>query len=145
MINLKIGIKRKISCRKMKRSLNERHKYTKISNNFHSMFPPLLPSSCFFPGVSCSKLSLGAIFTIYSDIFIPFWLRKISVSAELYNLSFLCIFVPLLAGDFPNFRCFSNFCAICTFRFHVVYDNLHYFYSLSLLVETYDGLLAIPI
>ena len=49
-------------------------------------------SACSFPGGSYSKLSCGAILTVCSLKFIPFWLRKTSVNVEMYQLSF-CVFI----------------------------------------------------
>jgi hypothetical protein len=77
-----------------------------ISDNFHSIFlpyPPLLLSSCFFPGVSYLKLSDGTLFTVCSHTFILFRLRKTSAHVESYQLSFrliICAFHPEISSLF---------------------------------------------
>ena len=74
------------------------------TDNFLSIFPPtlpLLPSSCFFPGGSYSKLLFCSIFTVCSYTFILFWLSKAKTFAKRYQLSyhvlfyFICTFYPI--------------------------------------------------
>ena len=68
------------------------------SDNFRSILPSTLPSSFSFVSWLLLKLSSGTIFTVCSHTFILFWLRKASVSVEMYQSSlhilfwFICAF-----------------------------------------------------
>ena len=88
------------------------------SDNSLSIFHPLIPSSCSFPGGSCPKLSQGAIFTVYSHALLLFLLIKTPVSVKSSQLSYLSLSSGVLfifSVRVSSF--FSYFCVICTLVF----------------------------
>ena len=119
-------------------------------DNFHSIFPPFLPSSC--PALTlvaliqnchmASSLLCVHIHLLFSDWERHLWLSKVSVKLP-------CVYVCLSSGDPFIFSVkissfFFYFCVICTLALSlstwldsIIWNIIYYFYKIIALSYVY--------